>query len=61
MANKDTCAARAGRLSHREGVHVINEYLSSLKEVGKVYQEIIGKNYPAMALVQVAGLVEVRC
>ena len=35
-----------------------NEYLNSTDEVGKVYREIIGKNFPAMALVQVAGLVE---
>jgi len=32
--------------------------LNSLKKVGKIYQKIIGKHYPAMALVQVVGLVE---
>ena len=36
------------------------EYLSRGKELGKVYQEVIGKHYPAMTLVQVADLVEER-
>ncbi len=35
-------------------------YLDSLKELGAVYKEIIGRHYPAMALVQVAALVEDR-
>ena len=30
------------------------------RELGKVYQEVMGKNYPAMTLVQVADLVEDR-
>ncbi len=36
----------------------IEEYLSNLKELGKVYREILGTHYPAMALVQVVRLVE---
>jgi enamine deaminase RidA (YjgF/YER057c/UK114 family) len=28
--------------------------------LGKVYQEVMGKNYPAMTLVQVVDLVEDR-
>lgn len=36
------------------------EYLASLKELGRVYQDVIGKHYPAMALVQVVALVEDR-
>ena len=36
------------------------EYLARGRELGKVYQEVIGKNYPAMTLVQVADLVEDR-
>ncbi|MCA3561581.1 MAG: RidA family protein [Aestuariivirga sp.] len=36
------------------------EYLARLKELGRVYREIIGKHFPAMALVQVAALVEDR-
>jgi enamine deaminase RidA (YjgF/YER057c/UK114 family) len=37
-----------------------NEYLSNLKGLGAVYKEIIGRHYPAMALVQVVALVEDR-
>jgi enamine deaminase RidA (YjgF/YER057c/UK114 family) len=35
------------------------EYLSSLTEVGAAYRRVVGKHYPAMALVEVAGLLEV--
>jgi enamine deaminase RidA (YjgF/YER057c/UK114 family) len=34
------------------------DYLSSLKACGAAWKKLIGKSYPAMALVQVAGLVE---
>jgi len=37
-----------------------DEYVSRLKELGAVYREVIGKNYPAMSLVQVVALVERR-
>lgn len=37
-----------------------NEYNSRLKELGAVYREVLGKNFPAMACVQVAGLMEER-
>ena len=36
----------------------MEEYLSNLKELGKIYREIFGAHYPAMALVQVVRLVE---
>jgi len=36
------------------------EYVTRGRELGKVYQEVMGKNYPAMTLVQVADLVEDR-
>ena len=36
----------------------MDEYLSNLKELGKIYREIFGSHYPAMALVQVVRLVE---
>ena len=36
------------------------EYLNSLKALGQVYRDIIGRHYPAMALVQVVALVEDR-
>jgi enamine deaminase RidA (YjgF/YER057c/UK114 family) len=35
-----------------------NEYRATLAALGAAYREIIGSNYPAMALVQVAGLLE---
>jgi enamine deaminase RidA (YjgF/YER057c/UK114 family) len=35
-------------------------YLGSLREIGAAYREIIGRHYPAMALVQVVALVEDR-
>jgi enamine deaminase RidA (YjgF/YER057c/UK114 family) len=36
------------------------EYLGSLRELGRAYREIVGRHYPAMALVQVSALVEDR-
>lgn len=36
------------------------EYLARVKELGTAYQEVIGRHYPVMALVQVADLVEDR-
>ena len=36
------------------------EYLASLKELGRAYKAVIGRHYPAMALVQVVALVEDR-
>ncbi|MDP2293373.1 MAG: RidA family protein [Actinomycetota bacterium] len=37
-----------------------DEYVARLPEMGAVYREIIGKHFPAMALVQVVALVERR-
>ena len=37
-----------------------DEYMASLKDLGRAYKEIIGRHYPAMALVQVVALVEDR-
>jgi enamine deaminase RidA (YjgF/YER057c/UK114 family) len=37
-----------------------HEYLGRLPELGAVYREIIGRHFPAMALVQVGALVEDR-
>lgn len=36
------------------------EYLDRLKDLGAVYKAVIGRNFPAMALVQVVALVEDR-
>jgi len=34
------------------------EYLAALKDVGAAYRELMGRHYPAMAVVQVSGLME---
>ena len=36
----------------------IDEYLESAKEIGAAWREIMGRHYPAMALVEVVRLVE---
>ena len=36
------------------------EYNARLKELGAVYREVMGRNFPAMTCVQVAALVEAR-
>jgi len=36
------------------------EYNARLKELGPVYREVMGRNFPAMTCVQVAALVEQR-
>ncbi len=36
----------------------IDAYLASLEDIGTAWQEIIGRHYPAMALVEVVRLVE---
>jgi enamine deaminase RidA (YjgF/YER057c/UK114 family) len=34
------------------------EYLGAVREVGAAYRELMGRHYPAMAVVQVSALVE---
>ena len=34
------------------------EYLSGIREVGTIYRDIMGKHFPAMALVEVKDLLE---
>ena len=36
----------------------LDEYRSVQRELGRAYREVIGAHYPAMALVEVKGLVE---
>ena len=58
----DVLAQAGGRAEHivRLTWYVIDrdEYLASLKAIGPAYRELMGKHYPAMAVVQVSGLVE---
>lgn len=35
-----------------------DEYNSKLKEIGEAYRDVIGRNFPVMTAVQVAGFVE---
>ena len=37
-----------------------DEYAASLKEIGAAYREVMGKHFPAMAVIAVAALVEER-
>jgi len=37
-----------------------DEYLAALPELGRVYRDVLGRNYPAMAAVQVVALMEAR-
>jgi enamine deaminase RidA (YjgF/YER057c/UK114 family) len=37
-----------------------DEYVGSLKEIGAAYREVMGRHFPAMAVVAVAALVEAR-
>ena len=34
------------------------DYLANARQIGAVYRELIGRNYPAMAVVEVSGLIE---
>jgi enamine deaminase RidA (YjgF/YER057c/UK114 family) len=49
-------ASRIARLTCY--VTSIEEYLENAKEIGAAWREIMGKHYPAMALVEVVRLVE---
>jgi len=37
-----------------------NEYVASLRDMGRHYREIIGRHFPAMTAVEVAALIEDR-
>ena len=58
----EVLAQAGGRPEHivRLTWYVIDkqEYLASLKDVGIAYRAVMGRHFPTMAVVQVAGLVE---
>lgn len=63
LANVLAVLAEAGGAPEhlvRLTVYVVDrrEYLSSLEACGAAWKKLVGRAYPAMALVQVAGLVE---
>lgn len=36
------------------------EYLANMKEIGTIYRDLMGNNYPATAMVEVNALIEAR-
>jgi enamine deaminase RidA (YjgF/YER057c/UK114 family) len=60
----DVLAEAGGRPEHiaRMTWYVTDkhEYMAAAARIGAVYQELLGRHYPAMTLVQVAGLLEDR-
>lgn len=54
--------AAGGTASHvaRLTIYVTDkkEYLADLPEVGSAYREVMGRHFPAMALLEIQGLVE---
>ena len=58
----DVLAEAKGRPEHivRLTWYVLDrdEYLASLRDVGAAYRELMGGHFPAMAVVQVSGLME---
>jgi len=58
----EVLAEAGGRPEHiiRMTWYVIDkrEYLAAYPQLGKAYREVIGRNFPAMTAVQVAGLME---
>lgn len=37
-----------------------DEYIGALREIGPVWKELMGRNYPVMAFVEVSALIETR-
>ncbi|MBE7493188.1 MAG: RidA family protein [Planctomycetes bacterium] len=63
LANVRACVeAAGGRVEHlgRVNLYVTDkrEYAANLKAVGEAWREIMGRHYPAMALLEVRGLLE---
>ena len=56
------CADAAPQHMVRMTWYVVDreEYNARLRELGEVYREVMGKNFPAMACVEVSGLMEAR-
>lgn len=60
----DVLAEAGGKPEHivRMTWYVVDkrEYLAAQQEVGQAYRDVIGRHFPAMTAVQVAGLIEDR-
>ena len=64
LSNIRACLEAAGATPDhmvRMTWYVVNkqEYLDALAQVGATYREVMGRTFPAMSLVEVAGLIEV--
>ena len=61
-----SCAFQEGHAEPRHLVRLTwyvlsrDAYLREAREIGAAYREIMGKNFPAMSVVEVRGLVEPR-
>ncbi len=65
LANvRDVVLAAGGRPEHILSLTIYvtdkREYVAALEEVGRVYRMLLGRHYPAMALIEVKGLLEDR-
>ncbi len=60
----DVVTAAGGRPEHILSLTIYvtdkREYIAGLSEVGAAYRSLLGRHFPAMALVQVAALLEDR-
>jgi len=58
----DILAEAGGRPQHlvRMTWYVVDkrEYVAALEQLGEVYREVLGRNFPAMTAMQVCGLIE---
>ena len=56
--------AAGGRAEHLVSLTIFvtdkHEYINALRDVGIAWREVVGRHYPATALVQVAALLEPR-
>lgn len=54
--------AAGGRAEHLISITIYvvdkREYVAAIKDVGAAWRDTVGRHYPAMALVEVAGLLE---
>ncbi|MBK7824922.1 RidA family protein [Nannocystis sp.] len=60
----DVVRAAGGRPEHVVSLTIYvtdkREYIAALTEVGQAYRALLGRHYPAMALLEVKGLLEDR-
>ena len=52
------CGFLVGHVAERAGEILLDEYLADLPALGAAYREVMGRHFPAMAVVEVNRLVE---